>query len=596
MKRQLMFLLVCVGLIIFGSGFFNNLNAQKRGGRTTSAKIRQEDGGKTPSPAKSAAVQRIRRETASAANSVKLGGDPCTMSVPIAVGQTLTGSLANGDCQLTEMDGSLTYIDFYSFNGTAGQPVSISMSSSNFDTYLLLVDPDGKVIEEDDDGGDGSNSRIPMDGGVVILPVTGQYIIGANSYNTATGAYSVTLNARDANCAATNLNYNQTVSGMLTSADCAVNFDGDVYYTDLYTFSGTAGQQITIRMSSTVVDSYLVLDTPSGANSVSDDDGGGGNDARIPASGTYTLPETGTYTIEATTYDAFDVGAYTLTLTGPTTQAPARTKFDFDGDGKADISVFRPDGGVWYILASQNGFTGAQFGASTDKIVPADYDGDGKTDLAVYRAGTWYLNRSTAGFTGVAFGASDDIPQPADFDGDGKADLAVWRPSSGTWYVYNLVNGQFTATQFGASTDKPVASDYDGDGKANYAVFRPSNGFWFIARPTGTASQNFDSIQLGIATDKPVPADYDGDGKTDVAVYRPSNGAWYLLQSTAGFTGVQFGISTDLPVAADYDGDGKADIAVYRSGVWYLLQTTAGFTGVQFGTATDKPAPNAFVP
>ncbi len=285
----------------------------------------------------------------------------------------------------------------------------------------------------------------------------------------------------------------------------------------------------------------------------------------------------------------------TITQSAATVDA-LKTKFDFDGDGKADISVFRPDGGVWYLLNSASGFTGAQFGASTDKIVPADYDGDGKTDLAVYRGGTWYLNRSTAGFTGVAFGASDDIPQPADFDGDGKADLAVWRPSSGTWYVYNLVNGQFTAAQFGASTDKPVASDYDGDGKANYAVFRPSNGFWFIARPTGTASQNFDSIQLGIATDKPVPADYDGDGKTDVAVYRPSNGAWYVLQSTAGFTGVQFGISTDLPVAADYDGDGKADVAVYRSGVWYLLQTTAGFTGVQFGTATDKPAPNAFVP
>ncbi len=93
---------------------------------------------------------------------------------------------------------------------------------------------------------------------------------------------------------------------------------------------------------------------------------------------------------------------------------------------------------------SQNGFTGAQFGASTDVIVPADYDGDGKTDLAVYRAGTWYLQRSTAGFTGVAFGASDDIPQPADFDGDGKAELAVWRPSNGIWYVYNLTNNQFT--------------------------------------------------------------------------------------------------------------------------------------------------------
>ena len=268
------------------------------------------------------------------------------------------------------------------------------------------------------------------------------------------------------------------------------------------------------------------------------------------------------------------------------------TAYDFDGDGKADISVFRPDGGNWYLLQSQAGFTGAQFGNSTDKLVPADYDGDGKTDIAVFRTGTWYLQRTTAGFTGVAFGDVNDIPQPADFDGDGKAELAVWRPSNGTWYVYNLVDNQFTAAQFGASTDKPVVGDYDGDGKADYAVYRPSNGTWYMQR----SAAGFFGVAFGESTDKLVPADYDGDGKTDVAVYRPSNGSWYLLQSTAGFTGLQFGISTDLPVPADYDGDGKADLAVFRDGTWYLNRSTAGFTGVTFGTGTDKPVENAFIP
>ncbi len=267
-------------------------------------------------------------------------------------------------------------------------------------------------------------------------------------------------------------------------------------------------------------------------------------------------------------------------------------RFDFDGDGKADISVFRPAGGNWYIQGSQNGFTAAQFGDTNDKIVPADYDGDGKTDLAVYRAGTWYLQRSTAGFTGVAFGAPDDIPQPADFDGDGKVDLAVWRPSNGTWYVFNLSNNQFGAVQFGVVGDKPVVGDYDGDCKADYAVFRPSNGTWYLQRSTA----GFTGAQFGESTDKPVPADYDGDGKTDLAVFRPSNGVWYLQRSTSGFTGVQFGLSTDLPTPADYDGDSKADIAVFRSGTWYLQRSTAGFIGVQFGEATDKPTPNAFVP
>ncbi|MEO8074242.1 MAG: FG-GAP-like repeat-containing protein, partial [Acidobacteriota bacterium] len=269
-----------------------------------------------------------------------------------------------------------------------------------------------------------------------------------------------------------------------------------------------------------------------------------------------------------------------------------RPSFDFDGDGKSDISVYRPSSGVWYLLNSSSGFTAAQFGVSTDKIVPADYDGDGKTDIAVYRSGTWYLSRSSAGFTGIAFGEASDILQPADFDGDGKAELAVYRPSNGTWYVLNLAANHHSNFQFGASTDKPVIADYDGDGKADYAVYRPSSGTWYLQRSTA----GFTGVQFGEATDKPVPADYDGDGKTDIAVFRPSNGVWYLNRSTQGFTGIQFGVSTDLPTPAEYDGDGKADIAVFRNGTWYLQQTTAGFTGVGFGESTDKPVPNTFVP
>jgi len=266
------------------------------------------------------------------------------------------------------------------------------------------------------------------------------------------------------------------------------------------------------------------------------------------------------------------------------------TAFDYDGDGRADISVFRPSQGTWYLQRSRDGFAATGWGISTDKITPADYDGDGKTDIAVYRSGTWYLLRSSLGFTGIAFGDPTDIPQPADFDGDGKAELAVFRPSNGTWYVLNLVNNQFTGVPFGASSDAPVAGDYDGDGKADYAVYR--NGTWYLLRST----LGFTAIAFGVSTDKPVVGDYDGDGKADLAVFRPSSGTWYLQQSTAGFTRTQFGIATDLPAPADYDGDGKMDIAVFRDGSWYQLRSTQGFVAVQFGAINDKPVPSAFVP
>ena len=269
---------------------------------------------------------------------------------------------------------------------------------------------------------------------------------------------------------------------------------------------------------------------------------------------------------------------------------PPRAFADFDGDGKSDVAVFRPEGGFWFILGSQSGFTGASFGTPTDKIAPADYDGDGKTDLAVYRSGTWYLQRSALGFTGIGFGDVSDIPMPADYSGDGKAELAVFRPSNGGWYIYNLVTNQTSSIAFGQNEDKPVAADYDGDGRADVAVFRPSTGTWYLQRST----LGFTGVGFGQTGDKAVPADYDNDGKADVAVFR--NGTWYLLQSTAGFTGISFGVGTDLPVPADYDGDGKADVAVFRNGIWYLNRSTAGFTGVSFGVATDKPVQNAFIP
>ena len=290
-----------------------------------------------------------------------------------------------------------------------------------------------------------------------------------------------------------------------------------------------------------------------------------------------------------------DIGAFER----QTVEILRKTRFDYDGDGKADLSVFRPNTGSWYLShSSNNAFIAVQFGANGDLIAPADFDGDGKTDICVFRPsdGGWYrLNSSNNTFTPAQFGTNGDLPVPGDFDGDGKADLTVYRPSAGSWYRINSSNNQFVAAQFGVAEDKPLVGDFDGDGKSDLTVFRPSNGTWYRIN---SATDTFSPAQFGAPGDLPAAADYDGDGKTDLAVYRPSVGDWYIINSSNGsFTGLHFGVTEDKPAPADFDGDGKADLVVFRpsSGTWYLLRTTAGFTGFQFGASGDVPTPNAFV-
>jgi len=93
---------------------------------------------------------------------------------------------------------------------------------------------------------------------------------------------------------------------------------------------------------------------------------------------------------------------------------------DYDGDGRGDLVTFAAQGTarLWRILQTgTNTFREVQWcsTAATDQVLPADYDGDGKTDVAFFRDGVWYLLRSQQGFTGVQFGTTNDRPIPAAF-------------------------------------------------------------------------------------------------------------------------------------------------------------------------------------
>jgi hypothetical protein len=249
---------------------------------------------------------------------------------------------------------------------------------------------------------------------------------------------------------------------------------------------------------------------------------------------------------------------------------------DYDGDGRADIAIWRPSEGAWYIRRSSDGqliYVKFASGTGTDAPIAADFDGDGRADAAIFYTlpltvyapqtlGRWLISGSATGLTFRQFGAPGDVPVPADYDGDGRADLAVWTPKTGDWSVLNSSDGSVKKFNWGVPDDIPVPRDFDGDGKTDFAIWRPSTATWWIVNSRDGSVTTF---VWGVPGDIPVPRDFDGDGKADFAIWRPSTATWWIINSRDhSLTLLGWGAPGDIPVPADYDGDGRADPTVYR--------------------------------
>ncbi len=115
----------------------------------------------------------------------------------INFGETKNGVLTVDDCIDHNGNGFDYYYDWYEFNGTAGQQIAISNSSTAIDPDLLLIMPDSTVANPDtiydDDSGGGLNARIPASG-FLTLTQTGTYaIVPSSAVPVQTGAYTLTL-------------------------------------------------------------------------------------------------------------------------------------------------------------------------------------------------------------------------------------------------------------------------------------------------------------------------------------------------------------------------------------------------------------------
>ena len=307
--------------------------------------------------------------------------------------------------------------------------------------------------------------------------------------------------------------------------------------------------------------------------------------------------------------------------------AVARHLADFDGDGRADVFVYAPETGHWYLalteehdfryhagqwapglqvvaaqltddgLADLFGYdaeTGAWVQALTQvtqtdggagpftthagvwapgwQVGVGDLDGDGREDVFVSDAtsGVWFQSL-TDGAGGFTYRGGRGLPvgqvHLPDFNGDGRADLFVNDTTTGRWSVgLNDGAGGFTFTR-GQGTAGVAAqvANLDGNAWADLFLFLAASGAWgeWLTQPDGMVRLYSGQWTAGGGVHV---ADLDGDGHDDLFWYDPRSGAWasHLARGPGRFTEAVGVWAPGAQVAVgDLDGDGRADVFLY---------------------------------
>lgn len=110
----------------------------------------------------------------------------CETVRTIQVGATVNGALSTSDCRLSEDD---TYVDFYFLSLDVPRTVTVTQTSDDIDSYLLVFrESDEVLLGQNDDVDD-----FTLDSRLTISLPAGRFIIAANSYEIETGPYTLSV-------------------------------------------------------------------------------------------------------------------------------------------------------------------------------------------------------------------------------------------------------------------------------------------------------------------------------------------------------------------------------------------------------------------
>lgn len=246
------------------------------------------------------------------------------------------GDISYGQTRNGTISPAYDYDDYY-FNASAGDIVEIRLNKSagsSLDPFVILYDPNGNFVAQDDDSGGSLNAFLRR-----TLSVGGRYRIRAKAYGSSTGAYTLSLTkVTSPDCGGDCegdprwISFGQTLNGTINP-----NSDQDTYY-----FNGTSGRVVSIRMNKTSsgLDPYLELWSPSNTLLKSNDDGGGDYNSWL----VHTLPSNGTYRIVARSYNGGSSGTYSIKLESVT-----------GGSGSGNLARGKP---VWVSSVEFSGVEG----------------------------------------------------------------------------------------------------------------------------------------------------------------------------------------------------------------------------------------------